>query len=81
MNIFKIGIKYFSPSEKLQLVVPTTLYQLPVFLRGGSVITLYKASTSNPPQSMQVEMYVNGISRNRKFHEIPHLDPYIPPFT
>jgi len=50
---FYSGIKYFSPSEKLQLVVPTTLYQLPVFLRGGSVITLYKASTSNPPQSMQ----------------------------
>ena len=51
------GVKYFSPTAALQLAVPTQLYQLPVFIRGGSVIVLYYVkydSQVDTPQTMQV---------------------------
>ena len=36
------GVSTFSSTEHAKLPVPTKLYQLPVFMRGGSVILMYQ---------------------------------------
>ena len=38
--------QYYSSTEHAELPVPTKLYQLPVFLRGGSVIMMYESLPS-----------------------------------
>ena len=48
------GVSTFSSTEQVQLPVPTKLYQLPVFMRGGSVIMMYQGLTGT--NSMKVRI-------------------------
>ena len=50
------GVSTFSSTEHAKLPVPTKLYQLPVFMRGGSVIMLYQGLTGT--NSMKVRIFV-----------------------
>ena len=55
------GIQYYSPTEALQLSVPTKLYQLPVFIRGGSVLILYQAS-SDHANRLSIQVFEQNLS-------------------
>ena len=57
------GVSTFSSTEHAKLPVPTKLYQLPVFMRGGSAILMYKGLTDT--SSMKVRT-LGCLFENRK---------------
>ena len=50
------GVSTFSSTEHAKLLVPTKLYQLPVFIRGGSAILMYQGLTGT--SSMKVRTFI-----------------------
>ena len=59
------GVSTFSSTEQVQLPVPTKLYQLPVFMRGGSVIIMYQGLTGT--NSMKVRIVYLELRCKSKF--------------
>ena len=53
---FYSGVSTFSSTEHAELPVPTKLYQLPVFMRGGSAIMVYQGLTGT--NSMKVRITI-----------------------
>ena len=53
---FYSGVSTFSSTEHAKLPVPTKLYQLPVFMRGGSAIMVYQGLTGT--NSMKVKITI-----------------------